>query len=49
MEQNKEEIYILKEKDFILTSDKNIEYKIKLSIDNNDLFCITAISSKLFL
>ena len=46
MEQNKEEIYILKEKDFILTSDKNIEYKIKLSIDNNDLFCITAISSK---
>ena len=46
MEHNEEEINILKEKDFILTSDKNIEYKLKLFINNNDLFCITAFTTK---
>ena len=46
MEQNEDEIFILKEKEFILISDKNIKYKIKLSINSNDLFCITAISTK---
>ena len=45
MEHNEEEINILKEKDFILTSDKNIEYKLKLFI-NNDSFCISAFTTK---
>ena len=34
------------EKDFILTSDKNIEYKLKLYINNNDSFCISAFTTK---
>ena len=34
------------EKDFILTSDKNIEYKLKLFINNNDSFCISAFTTK---
>ena len=42
MDQNEDEVNILKEKDFILISDKNNEYKMKLFIDNNDLFCLTA-------
>ena len=47
MEENEDEI-ILKEKDFILISDKNNEYKIKLFIKNNDLFCLTAFNTKIF-
>ena len=46
MEQNDEEIYNLKEKDFIIISDKKIEYKIKIFITNNDLFCINANTTK---
>ena len=46
MEQNEDEINILKEKDFILISDKNNEYKMKLYIDDNDLFCLTAFNLK---
>jgi hypothetical protein len=42
MDQNEDEVNILKEKDIILISDKNNEYKMKLFIDNNDLFCLTA-------
>ena len=37
-----DEIIIIKEKDFKLISDKNTEYKIKLFIDENNLFYITA-------
>ncbi len=48
MEQNEDEIIILKEKEFILISDKNNEYKIKLFINNNDLFCLTAFNTKIF-
>ena len=48
MEQNEDEINILKEKDFILFSDKNNEYKFKLFINNNDLFCLTAFNTKIF-
>ena len=40
MEQNEEQNNILKEKDFILTSDKKNEFKAKLFISNNKLFCI---------
>ena len=40
MEQSEEENNILKEKEFILKSDKKNEYKIKLFITNNDLFCL---------
>ena len=47
MELNEDEINILKEKDFILISDKKIEYKIKLFITNNDLFCINIFTNKL--
>ncbi len=47
MEQNDDEIYILKEKDFILISDKNIQYKVKLFITNNDLFCINLFTNKI--
>ena len=39
------EIIIIKEKDFKLTSDKNTDYIIKLSIDENNLFNITAITT----
>ena len=38
MDQNDDNI--LKEREFILTSDKKNEYKIKLFITNNELFCI---------
>ena len=48
MAQNEEENNILKEKDFTLISDKNNEYKIKLFIKNNDLFCLTAFDTKIF-
>ena len=40
MELNEEETNILKQKEFILISDKKNEYKAKLFIINNDLFCI---------
>ena len=40
-----DEIIIIKEKDFKLTSDKNTDYIIKLSIDENNLFNITAITT----
>ena len=46
MEQNEDEMNILKEKDFILTSDKNNEYEMKFFINSNDLFCLTAITTK---
>ena len=44
-----DEIIIIKEKDFKLTSDKNTDYIIKLSIDENNLFNITAITTNNFL
>ena len=40
-----DEIIIIKEKNFKLTSDKNTDYIIKLSIDENNLFNITAITT----
>ena len=46
MEENEDEINILKEKEFILISDKKVEYKIKLFISDNDLFCINAFTTK---
>ena len=50
MDQNEEENNIIKEREFNLISDKNNEYKIKLYITNNDLFCIdllTTINNKI--
>ena len=38
--ENEEENNILKEKEFTLISDKNNEYKVKVFITSNDLFCI---------
>ena len=38
--ENEEENYILKEKEFTLISDKNNEYRVKIFITSNDLFCI---------
>jgi hypothetical protein len=49
MEQNEVEIDIIKEKNFILISDKKIEYQIKFYINNNDLFCLTAFKQKFIL
>ena len=40
MDQNEEDSYNIKEKEFILISDKKNKYKSKLYISNNDLFCI---------
>ena len=40
MEEREEENKILKEKEFNLISDKNNEYRIKVFITNNELFCI---------
>ena len=48
MEQFEEEIDILKEKNFILTSDKKNEYKVKFYITNDELFCINLITTKNF-
>ena len=48
MQQNKDEI-ILKEKSYILISDKNNEYKLTLSVYSNDIFNITALTTKNFL
>jgi hypothetical protein len=44
-----DEIIIIKEKDFKLTSDKNTDYIIKLSIDENNLFNITTNKKNNFL
>ena len=46
MELNEEDGININEKEFILISDKKIEYKIKLSINDNNLFNITAITTK---
>ena len=46
MEQIEEENNIIREKEFILISDKNNEYKIKIFITNNDLFCINLFTIK---
>ena len=48
MEQLDDEINIIKEKDFILTSNKKIEYKLKLFITYDDLFCINIFTTKSF-
>ena len=48
MEDSEEENYISKEKEFMLKSDKKNEYKIKLFISNNDLFCINLFTTKNF-
>ena len=46
MEQSEEENYNIKETDeFILVSDKKQEYKSKLFISNNDLFCIELVKT----
>ncbi len=45
MELNEEENNILKEKEFTLISDKNNEYKVKVFITSNDLFCINLFSN----
>ena len=45
MEQNEEENNILKEKEFTLISDKNNEYRVKIFITSNDLFCINLFSN----
>ena len=47
MELNDDENIIIKEKVFNLISDNKIEYKIKLFITNNDLFCINIFTNKL--
>ena len=46
MEQSEEENNILKEKEFTLISDKNNEFRVKLFISDNDLFCINLFSVK---
>ena len=48
MEQKEEEITILKEKNFNLISDKKNEYKLKLFINKNNLFCINLFTTKIF-
>ena len=45
MEQNEEENIILKEKEFTLISDNNNEYRVKVFITSNDLFCINLFST----
>ena len=45
MELNEEENNILKEKEFTLISDKNNEFKVKVFITSNDLFCINLFSN----
>ena len=47
MNNEDEERFILKEKKFILKSDKNNEYEIILSINNNDILNITVNSMKI--
>ena len=46
MQVNDDDINILNEKSIILTSDKNNEYKLILSINENDILNITAITTK---
>ena len=46
MEETDKENYNIKETDdFILVSDKKNEYKSKLFISNNDLFCIELVTT----
>ena len=45
MELNEEENNILKEKEFTLISDKNNEYKVKIFITSDELFCIYLFST----
>ncbi len=40
MEENQEEITIIKEQEFTLISEKKIEYKLNLFISSNELLCI---------
>ena len=47
MNNEDEERFILKEKKFILKSDKNNEYEIILSINNNDILNITVNAMKI--
>ena len=47
MNNEEEERFIIKEKNFILKSDKNNEYEINLSIYNNDILNITIKSTKI--
>ena len=47
MNNEEEERFILKEKKFILKSDKNNEFEIILSINNNDILNITVNSMKI--
>ena len=48
MEENEEENIIIKERDFIIKSDKKNEYKIKLFITNNELFYINFYNTSIF-
>ena len=45
MNQNEKENNIIKEREYIIISDKNNEYKSKLLITNNGLFCIDLITT----
>ena len=45
MELNEEENNILKEKEFTLISDRNNEFKVKVFITSNELFCINLFSN----
>ena len=47
MDHNEEENNILKEKEFSIISDKNNEYRVKVFITSNDLFCINLFSNNL--
>ena len=44
-----EDIKILKEKSYIITSDKNNEFKIIFSIYNNETINLTVYTTKIFL
>ena len=45
MEKKKEEVAIIKSKQFTLKSDKKNEYKLNLFISNDDLFCINVFTT----
>ena len=48
MEENLEKVAIIKEKNFIIISDKKIEYKLNFFISNNNLFCINVFTTNNF-
>ncbi len=48
MEENLEKVAIIKEKNFIIISDKKIEYKLNFFILNNNLFCINVFTTNNF-